>query len=98
MTTLVSNSILNRLPKFFKGRTRLFLGQCTSVVRFAEQQFQNDVKKAANHILSNFQRLKYGPVALEMPYMLQDKFQVEEQLVYDKDTATGLQSGICTQY
>ena len=66
--------------------------------RVAEVKFDGDVPSAARHILEGYRRMDYGPLALEMPYMLQGDFRLEEPLVYDKDTATGIQNGICTQY
>lgn len=61
-------------------------------------KFEGDLKKAGNHLLDSFRNLKYDPIALEMPYMLQKGGTIEEPLMYDKDIATGLQSGIMTRY
>lgn len=64
----------------------------------AEVKFDGDVTSAAHHLLEAYRRLEYGTFALEMPYMLQGGFKLEDPLIYDKDTATGLQSGIMSQF
>eukprot|EP00210_Caulerpa_lentillifera_P005209 g4976.t1 len=64
----------------------------------AEVKFEGDLKLAGMHLLDSFRKLHYDSISLELPYMLQKGGTIEEPLIYDKDIATGLQSGICTRY
>ena len=67
-------------------------------IRVAEVKYGGDVLAAARHILEAFRRQDYGPIALEMPYMLHANFKLEDPLVYDKEEATGMQNGICSTF
>lgn len=69
-----------------------------TLLRVASDKFEGDIDAAGSYLLEKYRGGEYGPVALEMPYMLSDSFKLEDPIIYDKDAAFGLATGLCSRY
>jgi len=70
-----------------------------TLLRVASDKFESDIDAAGSCLIGKkYRGGEYGPVALEMPYMLSDSFKLEDPIIYDKDAAFGLATGLCSRY